>query len=62
MNRNPLTFLPARYRRVAYAVLGLVALGVGAWQAGNGDWLEAVGLFLGSLGFGTAGSNVNADE
>lgn len=61
MNKNPLTFLPARYRLAVYAVLGLVALGVSAWQAADGDWLQAVSLFLGSLGFGTAASNVNSD-
>jgi hypothetical protein len=58
MPTNPLSVLPAKVRLYVYAVLGLVALGVAAWQAGDGDWLQAVGLFLGSLGFGTAASNV----
>lgn len=60
--QNPLTYLPAKYRRIAYAVLGLLAFAVGAAQAAQGDWLQALALFLGTLGFGTAGSNVNTDE
>ena len=57
--KNPLTYLPAKYRLAAYCVLGLLALAVAAVQAADGDWLQAVALFLGSLGFGTAGSNVS---
>lgn len=56
--KNPLTYLPAKYRLAVYCVLGLVALAVAAVQAADGDWLQAIALFLGSLGFGTAGSNV----
>lgn len=51
---NPLAVLPPKVRAYVYAVLALAAVGVGAWQASQGDWLEAVGLFLGALGFGTA--------
>jgi hypothetical protein len=58
MPTNPLSALPPTIRLYVYAVLGLLALGVAAWQAAGGDWLQAVGLFLGSLGFGTAASNV----
>jgi hypothetical protein len=58
MPTNPLSVLPPHVRLFAYAFLGTLALGVAAWQAAGGDWLQAVGLFLGSLGFGTAASNV----
>jgi hypothetical protein len=59
MPSNPLTALPPKVRLYVYAVLGLIALGVAAFQAAGGDWLQAVSLFLGSLGFGTAASNVS---
>lgn len=55
---NPLTLLPRRARLIAYAALGLLALAVSAYQAADGDWLQAVGLLLGSLGFGTAATHV----
>jgi hypothetical protein len=58
---NPLTVLPPRVRLVVYAILGLAALVIAAVQAADGDWLEAAALFLGSLGFGTAGSNVDVE-
>ena len=58
MPTNPLSVLPTKVRLYVYAVLGLVALGVAAVQAAGGDWLQAIALFLGSLGFGTAASNV----
>ena len=61
MPSNPLSALPPKVRLYVYAVLGLIALGIAAFQAADGDWLQAVGLFLGSLGFGTAASNVPAD-
>lgn len=59
MPTNPLSVLPPKVRLFAYAFLGTLALGVGAVQASGGDWLQAVALFLGSLGFGTAASNVS---
>lgn len=55
---NPLKFLPAKYRRLLYAAGWTVALGLGAYEASDGDWLKAGIMFLGSLGFGTAHSNV----
>jgi hypothetical protein len=62
MPTNPLSALPPKVRLYVYAVLGIAALVVAAVQAAHGDWLEAIALFLGSLGFGTAGSNVPSDE
>ena len=50
--------LPPNVRLAVYAFLAVLALGVAAWQASDGDWLNAIGLFLGFLGFGTAGVNV----
>lgn len=62
MEKNPLSLLPPAIRLWVYVVLGLVALGIGAYQASGGDWLQAVALFLGSLGFGTAASHVPPRE
>lgn len=57
---NPLTAIPAKVRLYVYAVLTVAALGIAAYQASEGDWLEFAGLLLGSLGFGTAASNTDA--
>lgn len=54
---NPLSLLPPKVRAVVYAVLGIAAFAVAAWQAADGDWLQAAALFLGFLGFSTAVSN-----
>lgn len=60
---NPLTdVLPPAVRKYVYALLALAALALAAYKASNGDWLEFAGLLLGSLGFGTAGSNVNQSD
>lgn len=59
---NPLAALPRKVRIVVYSVLGLVALALTAYQASEGDWVEGVLLFLGSLGFGTAVSNITPEE
>lgn len=57
---NPLTAIPAKARLYVYAALTLAALGLAAYKAAEGDWLEFFGLLLGSLGFGTATSNTPA--
>lgn len=57
---NPLTAIPPKARLYVYAALTLAALGLGAYKASEGDWLEFAGLLLGSLGFGTAASNTPA--
>jgi hypothetical protein len=62
MPSNPLALLPPKVRLFAYVFLGTLALGVSAWQASDGDWLQAVGLFLGSLGFGTAATHVPGSD
>lgn len=59
---NPLSSLPPKVRLYVYLILGVIALGIAAWQAADGDWLKAAGLLLGSLGFGTAVSNVDTSE
>ena len=51
--------LPPQVRKYVYAVLGLAAIGLGVWQASDGDWLLFAANLLGALGFGTAASNVN---
>jgi hypothetical protein len=58
---NPLTdVLPPTARKYVYAILATAALGLAAYQASQGDWLQFAGLLLGSLGFGTASSNTPA--
>ena len=59
---NPLTAIPPKARLYVYAVLTLAALGLGAYKASEGDWLEFAGLLLGSLGFGTAASNTPRED
>lgn len=57
---NPLEAIPPKARLYVYAVLTLTALALAAYQAAQGDWLEFVGLLLGSLGFGTATTHTPA--
>jgi hypothetical protein len=57
---NPFDVLPANIRRYVYAVLGLAALVLAAFKAADGDWLEAAGVLLGSLGFGQATAKTDA--
>ena len=60
MIQNPLTdILPPKARKYFYAVGFLAALALGAYKASQGDWIEFTGLLLGSLGFGTAASNIS---
>lgn len=57
---NPLDdIVPARHRRRVYALLALLALGLAAYKAAEGDWLEFASYVLGMLGFGTATSNTH---
>ena len=59
---NPLNdIVPPGYRKVAYAVLTLLALALAAYKVSEGDWVEFVAVLLGSLGFGTAASNTNGE-
>ena len=51
---NPLKVIPAKARDYVYAILAVLALGLGAYQATQGDWVEFGVLLLSSLGFGTA--------
>lgn len=56
---NPLTAIPAKARLYVYALLTVAALALSAYKASEGDWIEFAGILLGSLGFGTAASNVD---
>lgn len=56
---NPLTnVLPERARQIAYAVLFVLALIFGLYQASEGDWMLFVGSLLTSLVGLLAASNV----
>lgn len=57
---NPLDAIPPKARLYVYAALTLAALALAAYKAAQGDWLEFVGLLLGSLGFGTATTHTPA--
>lgn len=60
---NPLTdILPPRVRLYVYAVLFLAFLGVSAWQASDGNWVNFVVALVTALGHGTAASNVKAPK
>lgn len=60
---NPLyEILPPKVRRIAYAVLFLLALIFAAWQAAGGDWLEFVGGLVAALLGAMAASNTPAPE
>ena len=61
MPDNPLTdALPAKYRKIAYAVLFVAALAVAAYQGSEGDWWEAAGALLTSLVGALATSNTRS--
>lgn len=58
---NPLTdVLPPTARKYVYAALFLAGLGLAAYKASEGDWVEFSATLLASLGFGTAASNTDA--
>jgi hypothetical protein len=57
---NPLSRIPAKVRLTIYVVATLALLAIAAWQAADGDWLKAIGLFASSLVTLTAGSNVRS--
>jgi hypothetical protein len=57
---NPLTdVLPAKARRIIYAVCFVLLLGYSAWQVSDGNVLEAVFSFLASIASATAASNTS---
>lgn len=58
---NPLSLIPAKYRAAVYAGIGIAALGFTAWQAADGDWVEALAGFVIALGNATSASNINPD-
>lgn len=57
---NPLRdVLPAKYRKVVYALIGLASIGWGVYQASDGDWRSLVGGLVVALTQLTAASNTN---
>jgi hypothetical protein len=60
---SPLTeVLPAKTRKVCYAVLFVLALAFAAWQAAGGDWLEFSGGMITALFGALAVSNTATSE
>lgn len=59
---NPLTAIPPKARLYVYALLTLAALGLSAYKATEGDWVEFAATLLASLGFGTAASNTPVQQ
>lgn len=59
MNNPLINVLTPKARAVLYAALFVVALGFAAWEAADGDWLKALGLFVTSLLGATAASNAS---
>lgn len=54
--------LPHKARLWLYLIVGLVTLGVGAWQAADGNWLVALFSLAGTLTNALAAGNVNVAE
>ena len=47
---NPLTdAIPAKWRKVVYAVVFVLGLAVTAWQASDGNWKVALASLIASL-------------
>lgn len=59
---NPFTVLPAKVRLYLYCVLVIVGLGFTAWQASDGDVVEAISGFVAALLGLMAASNVDTSE
>lgn len=60
---SPLTdVLPEQSRKVAYAVLFVLALAFAAYQASEGDWVEFAGGLITALFGATAASNITPKE
>lgn len=61
MSSNPLTdVLPAKARKVLYAILFVSAIGFATWQAAGGDWLQFAAGFVTALFGAVAASNTDA--
>lgn len=57
---NPLQdVVPAKARKTVYAVITLAALGFGAWQASEGDWVVFTASALTALTTLTATANTS---
>lgn len=53
--------IPSRYRQYVYAILTLVALVWGVYEASAGDWKSFVGGLIVALTTATAASNTPAE-
>ena len=50
--------IPARHRKVVYALVVLAGIVVAAWQTADGDWKVALGALIASATSALAGGNV----
>lgn len=58
MPTNPLTeVLPAKARKILYAVLFVASIGFAAWQASDGNWVAFSSALVTALFGATAASN-----
>lgn len=53
--------IPTRWRKHVYAVVALLALVYGAWQASDGNWSQAAASLLAALVNGLAHGNTNPE-
>lgn len=61
--KNPLSdVIPAKARRYVYAAAFVGGLALAGWQASDGDWHHALGIFLADLIPALAASNTNTEE
>lgn len=62
---NPLNVLidiiPAKYRKIVYALVALLSFGYSIWLASHGDWTVFVGSLITGLTTTTAAVNTNVD-
>jgi hypothetical protein len=53
--------IPAKYRKVLYGILTLVAFGYGLWQASDGDWNQFAAAVITALIGALATSNTDVE-
>lgn len=49
ISKNPLSYVPVRYRAWAYFLASFALLVWASLEAADGDWKKAIGLVLSSL-------------
>lgn len=57
--KNPLVYIPAKYRKAAYVVLFVASLVVAAWQVSDGNVGNFIAALVTSLLGATAASNTD---